>query len=81
MIKNITISEPWDFCSSDGKNILKVRIIKKSKNSMLAVTLSKYDGMTEKILIEKRDIDGHVNIYHLLDVNMEQKQLVMIGKM
>ena len=46
MIKNITISEPWDFCSSDGKNILKVRIIKKSKNSMLAVTLSKYDGMT-----------------------------------
>ena len=81
MIKNITISEPWDFCSSDGKIILKVRIIKKSKNSMLAVTLSKYDGMTEKILIEKRDIDGHVNIYHLLDVNMEQKQLVMIGKM
>lgn len=81
VIKDITISEPWDFCSSDGKNILKVRIIKKSKNSMLVVALSKYDGMTENILIEKRDIDEHVNIYYLLDVNMEQKQLAMIGKM
>ena len=40
-----------------------------------------YKYIKEKILIEKRDIDGHVNIYHLLDVNMEQKQLVMIGKM
>lgn len=80
MIKNILISEPWDFESEAGKNVLEVNIISNIQGKLVAVTLSKYEGMAEKLLIENRDMAGNINIYHLPGGDITQKQFAMIGK-
>lgn len=80
MVLDITISEPWDFQSSDGENILRVKVIKKNKQGIWARVLSQYKDMTHDIYRENRKEKGHVNIYHLTDAKLENKKFVMIGK-
>lgn len=79
MTRDIIISEPWNFESSDGKNILKIEILEKKGNDIVANVLSKYVGMTGKVLLTIRDKEGGLNIYHLEGENLEKKQFVMIG--
>lgn len=62
---DILISEPWDFTSSDGKNLLNVEIVKKyDSGSMLVKPNSGYQNRSDYLYLEIRNlISGHYNIY------------------
>ena len=64
MEKKIIISEPWDFESSDGKNILKIIIIDKKDNNLIAKALSDYKGKKDDVMIiSQRNENGDINIF------------------
>lgn len=74
----IVISEPWDFESSDGKNILNIIIVDKKDNNIIAKALSNYKDKNDDILIiSKRNESGDINIFQKNEVG--NLQLKMIG--
>ena len=63
MEKIFLIAEPWDFTSTDGDNVLKVRVIRKQGDGILAEAISGYSGKDGLLYIVDRDGQGNVNIY------------------
>ena len=62
MILKIIISEPWDFKSSDGENVLIVKVLKEKKDKIIAEAISDYNGKEGYLVITKRNSNGHINI-------------------
>ena len=56
----ILIGEPWNFVSSDGENILKVRYVRKEKADFIFEWLSDFDGYARYLMFGNRhaSIDG-----------------------
>ena len=63
MEKIFLIAEPWDFTSTDGNNVLKVRVISKQGDGILAEAISGYSRKDGLLYIVDRDGQGNVNIY------------------
>ena len=77
MLKLI-ISEPWDFTSSDGDNILIVKVLERNKDVIIAKSLSDYSGKEGCLIISPRDKYDNLNICQKSE-NGEMK-FCMIGK-
>ena len=55
MIYEIIISEPWNFKSSDGDNILKVDVLGMENDIIRAKAISEYPGKEGYLLIKPRN--------------------------
>ncbi len=76
----IIVAEPWDFTSSDGDNLLRVKIIEKREANFIAIALSTYSIVSKYLILKKRDEYGNYNIYSTDDVDCEEVKFSMIGK-
>lgn len=54
MIFTVLVAEPWDFVSSDGKNILKVRYVTHEKDYFIFESVSNYEGYTRYLMFKNR---------------------------
>lgn len=53
-IFTVLVAEPWDFVSSDGKNILKVRYVTHEKDYFIFESVSNYEGYTRYLMFKNR---------------------------
>ena len=76
----IIVAEPWDFSSSDGNNLLCAKIIEKRDECIIAIALSTCSVSLKYLILKKRDEHGNYNIYAIDNIDAEEIQLSMIGK-
>ena len=63
----IVVSEPWNFQSSDGDNILELEVLSEDESGIIAKALSEYEGNHgERLLITKRNNGVAVNVIKTL---------------
>lgn len=54
MVFTMIVAEPWNFESSDGENILKVRYVKQEKNYFIFESVSDYEGRVRYLMFKNR---------------------------
>lgn len=81
----IVVSEPWNFKSKDGDNVIYVKKIKENDYGIVVENLSDFKGATKYLLLVERDKDGTYNIYRidekfdLKETVYKQKNFLLIG--
>ncbi len=79
----IIVSEPWNFISSDGENVLKVKFIKMWKEHFVFECCSEFEGMSKYLIFQDRDSCGAYNLYKCDDldnINEEDLDFIIIGE-
>lgn len=78
----ITVSEPWDFSSSDGDNIFACTIIEINKNNKESIYLARTNSafkinevIVNYVVLQSRDKSNkNFNIYYINDNELDKFQ-------